>query len=169
MSGAVAMDQRSFYQRVMLDEAVFCADIAAADKESAIRSMVRLLLKGKGYSHDFVEAMAYYILAREELGSTGVGIGFALPHTRAPAPVSRLHLGWFLCPGGVDFAAIDGEKCYLFMCWVSPRGFGAERDRMLVLERVSHLMKVGVIDKMVHVSSDNEMRSVIEEALDESA
>ena len=79
MSGAVAMDQRSFYQRVMLDEAVFCTDIAAADKESAIRSMVRLILEGKGYTHDVVETAANRVLRGKGWAAPGLDQALLFP------------------------------------------------------------------------------------------
>src|SRR5579864_3028840 len=60
-------------------------DLKAATKESAIRSMVESLSSSgniKGADRDGIIAA---ILKREELGSTGIGKGVAVPHTKHPS------------------------------------------------------------------------------------
>ena len=115
----MAMNERSLYQRVMLDEAVFCSDFAAADKESAVRAMVHRLLDGKGYSVNVIESIIRGIIRREEFGTTGLGMGIAAPYICGP--VNDTHFGWFLCRAGVGFNAIDDEPVYLLACTISPR------------------------------------------------
>ena len=163
MSGAVAMGQRSLCQRVMLDEAVFCADFAAADKESAIRSMVRLILQGKGYCHNDVMCVANNVLSREELGTTGLGLGLAYPHGRGY--LRDIHFGWFFCPAGIDFLALDGEPVYVLPCGVFP--WGRDVDVLRIGECVCRVLKSQLIcESFYRAKNAEDLRSLVREVLE---
>ena len=85
------------------------ADLAAGDKESAIREMVAALLGAGKIADEQVESIVKAIMKREELGSTGIGRGVAVPHTKHPS-VERL-VGTVAVSGeGIDFNSLDGEK-----------------------------------------------------------
>lgn len=70
------------------------------------------------------------VIERENLGSTSVGEGVAIPHARIPSlkhPVGafvRLH-------EGVDFDAIDGRPCDLIFMLLAPIAAGADHLRAL--------------------------------------
>ena len=65
------------------------AELTARDKEGAIREMVQALLDVRKIDADEFESIVKAILKREELGSTGIGRGVAVPHTKHPS-VDRL-------------------------------------------------------------------------------
>ncbi len=66
------------------------------------------------------EAILFKTLKRREnLGSTGIGKGIAIPHCRSLV-VNRLRLAYGRKPGGVDFKAIDGEPVHNFFLIVAP-------------------------------------------------
>jgi mannitol/fructose-specific phosphotransferase system IIA component (Ntr-type) len=95
------------------------ADLAAVDKEMAIREMVQSLCNaGKVDAGEF-ESIVKAILKREELGSTGIGRGVAVPHTKHPS-VDRLVGTVAVSSQGVDFASLDGEVVHLFFLLISP-------------------------------------------------
>ena len=56
---------------------------------------------------------------RENLGSTGIGKGIAIPHCRSLV-ANRLRLAYGRKPGGIDFNAIDGAPVYNFFLIVAP-------------------------------------------------
>jgi len=56
---------------------------------------------------------------RENLGSTGIGRGIAIPHCRSLV-VSRLHLAYGRHVDGVDFRAIDSRPAHHFFLIVAP-------------------------------------------------
>jgi mannitol/fructose-specific phosphotransferase system IIA component (Ntr-type) len=56
---------------------------------------------------------------RENLGSTGIGKGIAIPHCRSLV-VNRLRLAYGRKPSGVDFNAIDGAPVHNFFLIVAP-------------------------------------------------
>ncbi|MFH1919136.1 MAG: PTS sugar transporter subunit IIA, partial [Planctomycetota bacterium] len=65
------------------------AEVAADDKEGAIRELVQTLMDAGVIEEEVFETIVEAILRREELGSTGIGRGVAVPHTKHPS-VSRL-------------------------------------------------------------------------------
>jgi PTS system nitrogen regulatory IIA component len=59
------------------------------------------------------------LLKREELGTTAIGKGVAVPHCRAKGIKSpALLLG--LSPDGVSFQAVDGRPSHVFFLLISP-------------------------------------------------
>jgi mannitol/fructose-specific phosphotransferase system IIA component (Ntr-type) len=59
------------------------------------------------------------LLHREQLGSTGVGRGIAIPHCRSPV-VPQLRLAYGRIPGGLDYQSIDGRPVHHLFLIVAP-------------------------------------------------
>jgi len=99
---------------------LFTADAVSLDlnsdsKDDILRELIALLgLEGKS------EAILFKTLKRREnLGSTGIGKGIAIPHCRSLV-VNQLRLAYGRKPGGVDFRAIDGAPVHNFFLIVAP-------------------------------------------------
>ena len=105
---------------------------APADKAAAIDLLADLQEK----AGNLTDKAAYKkeIWAREELDSTGVENGVAVPHARCAA-VRRAGLAAMTAPAGVDYGAEDGEPSNLFFMIAAPEGGGEVH-----LEMLSHLM-----------------------------
>ena len=56
---------------------------------------------------------------RENLGSTGIGRGIAIPHCRSLV-VNKLRVAFGRKPGGVEYNAIDNQPVYNFFLIVAP-------------------------------------------------
>ncbi len=114
------------------------ADLQAVDKEGAIREMVKALADaGKVDANEF-ESIVKAILKREELGSTGIGRGVAVPHTKHPS-VDHLLGMVAVSPPGVDFASLDGETVQLFFLLISPPD--RPGDHLRALENISRQLR----------------------------
>jgi PTS system nitrogen regulatory IIA component len=89
--------------------------LGAKDKDGALREMVSLLdLEPEA------EAILHKLLnKRENLGSTGIGKGVAIPHCRSLV-VDRLRVAYGRKTDGVDFQAVDGKPVYHFFLIVAP-------------------------------------------------
>ena len=95
-------------------------ELTATTKEGVIREMVGSLggagqLK-TGDTEDIVRA----VLKRELLGSTGIGRGVAIPHTKHNS-VDRLVGTVALSRPGVAFDSLDGEPVHVFVLLISPQ------------------------------------------------
>src|SRR6187431_1416887 len=84
-------------------------NLDASEKQSVIRAMATSLLEAKRINEKDYESIVEAILKREELGSTGIGRGVAVPHTKHPS-IDRLVGTVAVSPEGVDFNSLDGEK-----------------------------------------------------------
>ncbi len=113
-------------------------DLKATGKEEAIREIVGSLHRAGKLAAGDLEGVSRAILGREELGSTGIGQGVAVPHTRH-ATVDRLIGTVALSRGGVDFAALDGEPVDIFFLLISPPN--QPGDHLRALENISRHLK----------------------------
>jgi mannitol/fructose-specific phosphotransferase system IIA component (Ntr-type) len=114
------------------------AQLSARDKESTIREMVGGLAKAGRIDGAESEGIVKAILKREELGSTGIGRGVAVPHTKHPS-VERLVGTVAVSSQGVDFASLDGEVVHLFFLLVSPPD--RPGDHLRALENISRQLR----------------------------
>ena len=78
------------------------------------------------------------IMKREELGSTGIGRGIAVPHTKHPS-VDALVGTVGVSEEGVDFDSLDGEQVHLFFLLISPPD--RPGDHLRALENISRQLR----------------------------
>lgn len=114
------------------------ADLEAEDKEGVIREIASNLLKAGSISEDNFEGIVQAVMKREELGSTGIGRGVAVPHTKHPS-VDRLVGTVGVSSEGVDFDSLDGEKVQLFFLLISPPD--RPGDHLRALENISRQLR----------------------------
>ena len=138
------------------------AELVADDKESVIRELVESLVKagriGAEDSDDIVRA----IIKREELGSTGIGRGVAVPHTKHPS-VERLVGTVGISHDGVDFDSLDGEKVQLLFLLVSPPD--RPGDHLRALENISRQLRDDMFCKFLkQARSPEDIGQLLQEA-----
>jgi nitrogen PTS system EIIA component len=114
------------------------ADLVAEDKDGAIRELVAGLVGSKDIVEGEQEGIIKAIMKREELGSTGIGRGVAVPHTKHPS-VARLIGTVGVSVEGVDFNSLDGEKVQLFFLLISPPD--RPSDHLRALENISRQLR----------------------------
>lgn len=133
---------------------------AAASKEEAIDKLVSLMEQG-GHLND-KDGYKAGILARENLGSTAVGDGIAIPHAKVAA-VKEPGLAAITVPAGVDYEAFDGSLANLIFMIAAPEG---EADTHLeALATLSTLlMKPGFKEGLLQAESKEALLQVIDDA-----
>jgi mannitol/fructose-specific phosphotransferase system IIA component (Ntr-type) len=114
------------------------ADLKATSKEAVIREMVESLRAAGQIRASDPEDTIRAILKRELLGSTGIGRGVAIPHTKH-ASVERLIGTIALSKGGVAFDSLDGELVHVFVLLISPQD--RPGDHLRALEMVSRRLR----------------------------
>lgn len=113
-------------------------ELEAVEKEAVIREMAGALMQAGSVSDDQFESVVEAILKREELGSTGIGRGVAVPHTKHPT-VDRLCGAVAVSQDGVEFDSLDGEKVHLLFLLVSPPD--RPGDHLRALENISRQLR----------------------------
>ncbi|MEM9072582.1 MAG: PTS sugar transporter subunit IIA [Myxococcota bacterium] len=107
--------------------------LAAEDKHAAIQELSSLLV-GDADAKPVFDAL----WAREQLASTGVGSGVAIPHGRVRG-VDEIRAALAIHPAGLPFDAIDGEPVHVFVAILAPEDRPSHHLR--VLAEVSRLLR----------------------------
>lgn len=138
------------------------ANLQAVEKEGVIREMTQALVDADQIAADEYESIVKAIMKREELGSTGIGRGVAVPHTKHPS-VDRL-VGTVSVSGeGLDFDSLDGEKVNLFFMLISPPD--RPGDHLRALENVSRQLRDDTFCKFLKQAKNVEdIQALLDEA-----
>jgi len=106
------------------------------DKELLLEELAELLTAGRPDS-DRAEALREVRL-REEIGSTGIGEGVAIPHATLSG-IDEMQACLGITADPVPFDAIDGQPVRIFVLVLGPRGQSGRHLRFLA--RVARLLK----------------------------
>jgi PTS system fructose-specific IIA component/PTS system nitrogen regulatory IIA component len=138
------------------------AELTSSDKEGVVRELVASLVESGQLGGDDQEAIVQAVLKREELGSTGIGRGIAVPHTKHPSvtqPVGTVGVS----PAGVDFQSLDGEQVQLFFMLISPPD--QPNDHLRALENISKQLQDETFCRFLKQSRTSEdIQQILEEA-----
>ncbi len=100
------------------------------------------------------------IIARENMSTTGIGEGVAIPHAKTKA-VNHVCLGVAVCKEGIDYEAFDGSLANLFFMIAAPDG--ANDIHLEVLSRLSTiLMDEKFRDDLINSKSVEEFIKLID-------
>jgi PTS system fructose-specific IIA component/PTS system nitrogen regulatory IIA component len=138
------------------------AELTASDKEAVIRELVTSLVETGQLGADDQESIVQAILKREELGSTGIGRGIAVPHTKHPSvdkPIGTVGIS----ATGVDFQSLDGEQVQLFFMLISPPD--QPNDHLRALENISKQLQDETFCRFLKQSrTAKDVQQILEEA-----
>lgn len=99
------------------------------------------------------------IWERENLGSTGLGNGVALPHGRL-AELNKVYVFFVKLTSAIDFNAIDNKPIDIMFMLLSPESSGA--DHLTALAKISRVLKDNtLIDKLRKVTDAEEIYALL--------
>ena len=90
-------------------------DLAGTTKDEILKELISLL----GLDEKNEQMLFKMLKRRENLGSTGIGRGIAIPHCRSLV-VSKLRVAFGRKKDGIDFKAMDGQPVHFFFLIVAP-------------------------------------------------
>jgi nitrogen PTS system EIIA component len=126
------------------------------DKAMALTLLAKMLASGARVSVAEVERV---LSEREQLQSTGIGEGVAIPHGALPQLQSQF-AALVIVPGGVDFAAIDGLRVNILFAVIGPKR--ATGEHLKTLARVSRLLRNKAFrDRLVAARNEREAYALI--------
>jgi PTS system nitrogen regulatory IIA component len=111
-------------------------DLKAQSKEAAIKEMVNVLVKLKKINNP-VEAIEM-LMQREKLGSTGIGQGVAIPHSRCEFVKEQVAVLCF-SKNGVEFEALDNNPVHILFLLLCPGASTGEH--LQTMAKISKLLK----------------------------
>ena len=111
-------------------------ELISDSKTDTIRELVKVLPE-----KDFdTESLVQVLLEREQLGSTGIGDGVAIPHGKL-SNIDKLIASFGRSAKGINFDSLDGKPTHLFFLLVAPDNSAG--IHLKALARVSRLFKDG--------------------------
>ena len=132
------------------------------DLKSKVKNMVIKELYGAIKDLDSIknkELGLSDIYAREELGSTGIGKGVALPHAKTKA-VDELIITFGISKNGVSYNSMDGEDVNIFFMFLCPEK--KTQEYLKVLARISRLIRdEKFVHNLVKADSNEEIIKII--------
>lgn len=144
--------------REFFDREAIALELVGETKDEILRELIRLLrLDQKN------EGILFKMLKRREnLGSTGIGRGIAIPHCRSLV-VSRLRVAFGRKTQGADFNAIDNQPVHNFFLIVAPP-LEVSNQYLPVLGKLAQFAKVdGISKRLQDVQTPDEFLALIEE------
>jgi len=137
-------------------------ELTAGSKETVIREMVESLRGAGQFRGADTEDIVRAILKRELLGSTGIGRGVAIPHTKHSS-VERLIGTVAVSHKGVGFDSLDGEPVYVFVLLISPQD--RPGDHLRALENVSRCLRDdGFVKSLRQARTREEISALLDKA-----
>ena len=135
------------------------------DKSGVIAELVESLVGAGQLTSDDKDEIIQAIMKREELGSTGIGRGVAVPHTKHPV-VDKLVGTVGVSADGIDFNSLDGENVQLFFLLISPPD--RPGDHLRALENITRQLRDEMFLKFLKQSKTSEEISQLLEEADNS-
>ncbi len=111
-------------------------ELSAKDKKSAIYEMCDALAASGTISDK--DEFARGILAREEVESTAIGNGIAIPHTRS-ASCTNLSICVASSKEGIEFSALDGKPVYTIFMIAAPQE--SKKEYLQVIAKIARFLK----------------------------
>ncbi len=120
----------------LLIQDLILPDLQGPNKRDVLNEFADLLHEHKKIreKNEFLEV----ILAREALGSTGIGEGIAIPHGKLKG-LDHLILSFGISQKGIGFDAMDGQPVHIFFVLIAPED--SPGDHLKALARISRILK----------------------------
>jgi PTS system nitrogen regulatory IIA component len=136
------------------DSVLTCTGIT--DKRQLFEVLAHKAAERTGLSEaEIVDAL----MAREELGSTGLGNGIAIPHGKLKG-LDGVIAVFARLDEPIEFDSVDDQPVDLVMLLLAPVGAGA--DHLKALSRVARMLRTeAVVDQLRNDSDTARMRAVL--------
>jgi PTS system nitrogen regulatory IIA component len=111
-------------------------NMQSTEKEDALKELVDVLTETQPITDK--KSVVKSLIERENLGSTGIGQGIAIPHGKTDL-VKELVAVLGVSHKGVNFEALDGEPVYIFFLLVAPKDTAG--PHLKALAQISRLLR----------------------------
>jgi nitrogen PTS system EIIA component len=137
-------------------------DLKSVEKEDVIKEMVQALVKTGRIEESSSVKVIKALMDREELGSTGIGAGVAVPHAKHDS-ITDLVGAFGRSKKGINFDALDGEPVHiLFLLLSSKSASGAHLEALAYISRLVRDEKF--VKFLREAKSAEELRKLLGEA-----
>lgn len=124
----------------LMDEELINCDLTKVDKKDVIAEIAGMLQKEKYVTNK--DKFCQSIIKREEIESTAIGDGIAIPHGRSDS-VTSLKVAFGKSSKGVSFDAMDKKPVNLIFMIAAP--IGARKEYLQAVAKIARLLKSRVM------------------------
>jgi len=143
----------------LLSVEVIASELEVSSRDDVFEELISML--GDNGQLDDTGTALKAIREREDILSTGIGNGVAIPHAKTEA-VESLVATFGRVPEGVDFQSLDGEPAHLIFLLLSPEDEAGLHVRALA--RISRMLKnTEFRERMLNADDAEEIYSIIQE------
>ena len=134
-------------------------NVDAGDQNAAIDALIELHERVGNLNN--VSAFKKAILAREDKGSTAIGMGIAVPHAKSSS-VSTAGVTAVTIPAGIDYKSLDGAPSKLFFMIAAP-DTAADTHLEVLAKLMTLLMDQKFAAKLLEAKTPDEFLSIVDE------
>lgn len=125
----------------------------ADDKFQAIEELARVF-EGSGFCSD-IDSLINALKEREEIMSTGIGFGIAIPHAKINS-VKEMAFAVGISDSGIDFDSMDGQPVKLIILVIA--GEKQHKDYLRLLSNIMAILKKEPVkEKIIKTGSPEEI------------
>ena len=119
-----------------LDKDLINLNLKSKTKNEVIKELMKTMQESEKVTAP--ERALSGLFAREELGTTGIGKGVAIPHAKTDA-VTDLLVGFGISREGINYGSMDEEPVKIFFIFLSP--LSGNQEYLKILARISRLIR----------------------------
>lgn len=136
--------------------------IQATEKHDVLEEMTAALIKAGCIPTNAKDKVVKALTDREQLGSTGIGAGVAVPHAKHDS-ITDLVGAFGRSEKGINFDALDGEPVYaVFLLLSSKNASGSHLEALAYISRLVRDEKF--VRFLCEAKDEKEIRELLEEA-----
>ena len=133
------------------------ANLSARNKDEALAELINTIIQGgiKLKHSSIIEILKQ----RENLGSTGIGDGVAIPHGKIPE-LDEIIVAFGRSMEGIPFDSLDGKPVHLFFLLLAPENSSGQH--LKILAKISKMLKdVDFRKKLLKAKSQSDLYKII--------
>jgi mannitol/fructose-specific phosphotransferase system IIA component (Ntr-type) len=119
---------------LLLDEENIVPGLDALNREDALKKIVDALPSWSLQGIEKQKVLKLLIL-REQIGTTGIGHGIALPHCFSPE-VHKPIVAFAVSPAGIPYLSLDGRPVHFIFVLILPQNEAAEHQKRKILQNI---------------------------------
>jgi nitrogen PTS system EIIA component len=151
----------------ILQAKAICVNLVSKEKNGVLSELLDLLVHSKGIKAADKSKILTKLKGRESLGSTGIGKGIGIPHTKTPA-IKKMVAAFGVSKAGIDFKSLDGNPTYIYFLLVAPGE--TPGPHLKALAKISRLLDDKFIrDKLRSAKTQVEVMKIFEKEQSKTA
>ncbi len=141
----------------LIQREMIVSNLSSTDRNGVIRELATHL--AEAHEEIELERLVKVLRDREDLASTAIGHGVAIPHGKL-AEITEIRACIGRAPDGVEFDSMDGKPTHIFIVMVAPEN--SSGSHLKALARISRVFKgPEILQHLLEASDADEIFDVL--------